>query len=211
MESNENNNEKLTQEDILKKELHNNKQVEYYASCINGWVTTRMEKDKSILTLSTAGIGVLVSFFSNIDTSNLLIYTLYILSILCFVIAILSALKIFDENSNYFMNIVKNENPKSISYLDKILYFSFIFGLVFTIILSLSIMSNKKNETKEKVAFNLLEDRINLLEKNIERKIMESKQIDLNSTVVIDKKSVNKLDKIKHEEESQQNKDKVEK
>ena len=61
----------MTQEEILEKELENNKDVEYYSHLVNSWITTRMEKDKAILTLSTAGLGVLVSFFSNISYTNI--------------------------------------------------------------------------------------------------------------------------------------------
>ncbi len=44
----------------VKAPVADGKEVEFYSVFLNGWITNRMEMDKSLLTLSTAGIGALM-------------------------------------------------------------------------------------------------------------------------------------------------------
>jgi hypothetical protein len=39
-------------------EQHDRKDVEHYASSVDAWYNTRLELDKSLLTLSAGGIGL---------------------------------------------------------------------------------------------------------------------------------------------------------
>ena len=136
----------MTQEEILEKELENNKDVEYYSHLVNSWITTRMEKDKAILTLSTAGLGVLVSFFSNISYTNITSSILYGLALISFILAIISGIWILSENANYCEAVICDETPKNdklISILDYSLICNFIFGLIVSIILSFSLIYEK--------------------------------------------------------------------
>lgn len=163
----------LTQEQLLDKELLNNKKVEFYSNSVNGWIATRMEKDKSILTLSTAGIGVLVSFFNTINIENIILFSIYIFALLSFVISIFSSLHIFGKNADYFMAVIGDKPKPSLKGYDKILLYSFMAGLLFTIALSIMLIINNKpkvadndtNSTKlEKKYITLLENKISLLE-----------------------------------------------
>ena len=48
--------------DENKNSLEEQKGVAYYSALVNAWITTRMEKDKQLLTLSAAGIGLIIIF-----------------------------------------------------------------------------------------------------------------------------------------------------
>lgn len=139
----------LTQEEILEKELNNNKEVEYYSHLVNGWITTRMEKDKALLALSTAGIGVLITFFNNISIENNLSFFLYLLALLFFIISIISGIWILSENAKYCEFVIKEEELKNealIIRLDFSLIISFILGLIVSIALSVTLINKKTNE-----------------------------------------------------------------
>lgn len=136
----------MTQKEILENELINNKEVEFYSHLVNGWIITRMEKDKAILTLSTAGLGVLVAFFNNISYNNNLGLLLYGLALLCFIVSIISGVWILSANADYCEAVIKEEEPKNenlIDCLDKFLMWSFIIGLFISISLSFVLISEK--------------------------------------------------------------------
>lgn len=160
------NKEVSSQEEILNKEFENNKNVEYYSHLVNAWITTNMEMNKSILTLSTAGLGVLLVFFNNISYTNIITLLLYGLSLIFFILAIISGIWIFSENADYCEAVINEKeigNKKLIAILDKFLIYNFILGLISSIILSFVLIYNKDIQEKEKIN----------ISKNIENKEIE--------------------------------------
>lgn len=198
-------NKEMSQEEILEKEVLNNKEVEFYSHLVNAWLTTRMEKDKAILTLSTAGLGVLVTFFNNISYTNIISLLLYGASLIFFIIAIISGVWILSENADYCEAVIKEEeakNEKLIIILDKILMGGFIIGLSLSITLSFVLIYNKDLQEKQKVSFskniveiknevektlnlkNQLEENIKILSNNLkEIKLLKEKQRETESEI----------------------------
>lgn len=194
----ENNEIKMTQKEILEEELINNKNVEFYSHLVNGWITTRMEKDKAILTLSTAGLGVLVAFFNNIVYSDITSLLLYGLSLIFFIVAIISGVWILSENADYCEAIIKEEeakNEKLIDILDKSLIYSFILGLFISIILSFVLIYNKDLQEKQKTS---LSKNINNIESEIEKTLNLKNELEKNVKILY-----NNLEEIKLLKEKQ--------
>lgn len=197
--------EKIQRQKDLEQDTFYNKKVEYYSQVINAWLTTTMEKDKTILTLSTAGLGVLVTFFNNISINYNLIF--YILALLSFIIAIHSGIKIFSENAEYCQSIItgnKYDKTKLLKCLDKRLINSFYCGIIFSIILSSIFIYEKNIKEKDTVVseknISSLKkesmDTVKLLEleltkiKEIEIQIEEAKKVKLEI-----EQNINKLSK----------------
>lgn len=116
------------------------KNVSFYEVFLGAWVQNRMEKDKSILTLSSLSIGLLVTFLNTINTVGE--FALWILSTLSFVVAIIVNLLIFSQNSDYIEEVIRNTNQdKQMSIETKlrrktIFSFSlFILGIILTFVL----------------------------------------------------------------------------
>lgn len=171
----------LSQEEYLKKEFENNKNVEFYSHLVNGWITTTMEKDKALLTLSTAGLGVLVAFSDNVSSLNKISFSLYIAALICFIIAIISALNILSENADYCKSVINDidipDNEKWISILDTTLIWSFVVGLIFSIALSFFLITEKDNKNSETKIDNLETELKNLhYIQSLELKIAELKE-----------------------------------
>lgn len=162
--------EKVQKQKDLEQDAFYNKDVEYFSHLVNSWITTNMEKDKAILTLSTAGLGVLITFFNNISPNYDFALLFYILSLICFVISIISGLWIFSENANYCEAVISEKTPNNenlIGKLDNFLIYSFIIGLICAIILSFILIFSK--ELKEK-------SNISTENKSLEMKISSLKQ-----------------------------------
>ncbi|OSM07694.1 hypothetical protein MAIT1_04536 [Magnetofaba australis IT-1] len=107
----------------------------YYAACVNGWIQTRMERDKSLLTLSAAAIPVLMGALSlaAIDTigEKLLIAS----SLVSFTTCLFTVVRIFQKNADYFESLAKNETPTPLKHLDGWAFWSFAAGVGFVLIL----------------------------------------------------------------------------
>lgn len=124
------------------------KEIAYYSSLLNAWVTTKMERDKVILTLSSGGIALLVTLLSTVGVYNCLELILYVLAFISFSVAIFIVIKILDDNSKYIEDIIitkKVVEPK-LERLDKITMISFIVGVILSILIGVLSANNKLNE-----------------------------------------------------------------
>jgi hypothetical protein len=124
-------------------------EIEYYSNTVQAWYTTRMEKDKSILTLSSGAIGLLATFLNVYGIETQLQTILYVVAMVSFLIAIISSLWIFTQNSHHLENIIQDKNctnDTTLEFLDKILNGSFIIGIIFTILISIISVPNQKKD-----------------------------------------------------------------
>jgi len=188
----------LSQKELLEKELFNAKHAETHSGFVNGWVNTKLERDKSILTLSSAGIGVLVTFFNFIKPDNLTIYYIYIGALAFFTISLITSIYIFKANADYLAKVINGKKAKSIAWLDYILSWSFIFGLLLTIFLSFSLINNNQKISNSK---NLENKYIQLLEskiKNLERSspMEENHNVNTSPSMEMKKKSFDEAENL---------------
>jgi peptidoglycan/LPS O-acetylase OafA/YrhL len=82
------------------------KAVEYYAATVNAWYATRLERDKSLLTLAAAGVGVLVVLMSGIHSVEGLV--VFILALAAFAVSLGAVLWIFHRNSSHLQSILSS-------------------------------------------------------------------------------------------------------
>lgn len=93
-----------------------------------------MEKDKTLLTLATAGIGLLATLPTTVGPGSKTELALYVLAGLAFGASVVAAVWIFDRNGTHIDNVLKN-NPAEdtlLTWLDRILIASFLVGLAST-------------------------------------------------------------------------------
>lgn len=161
----------MTEEDSLKKEFEYNKKVEIYSHKFNAYITNRMEVDKAIITLSTAGIGLLITFFKEINLNNHIILYIFSFSIILFLFSIVLGIYIFIGNSNFLKlqlkdtkNLSDNErinheskknNIKNrLKNSDYFLYGFFILAIIFSISFTLGLIL--KDEKKDTIIYEQL-------------------------------------------------------
>lgn len=133
-------------EDKLKDE----KEVAYYSALVNAWINTKMERDKTLLILSSGGIGILVTLLSTIGAVNCFGIVFYVLAFISFLVTMIILVTIFDKNSKHIEEAIKGKkdsDPK-LDLLDKISLWSFILGALFSIVVGINsaiyIQKNKK-------------------------------------------------------------------
>lgn len=121
------------------KEIEVGKQIEWYAAVINANINTRFELDRQLLTISSAAIGVLVSFMNDIKT--LILFGFWGLSGFCFLMTVILALNIFKNNRYVLEGHLQGINTQiiddSLRNKDILMRFCFILGIVSLIVLAL--------------------------------------------------------------------------
>jgi hypothetical protein len=120
-----------------KNSLDNQNKAAYYQALVNAWFTTRMEKDKQLLTLSSAGVGLIITFQSKLNTY--LEFFLWLLTGFCFLTSIFLLLWILRKNSDLIEHTINNNDSikleKRVSLMDTLVSVSFYLGVVLAFIL----------------------------------------------------------------------------
>lgn len=131
---------------------YNEKDVAFYSVTLSAWYTTKFEKDKHLLSLSVAAIGLLVTLATAIGTSAACTAAMYALAVFAFIICVMAVLAVFDRNSKHLEDLVKGRGDKDpiLSALDSLASSSFVLGIIFTLLVGLfsGIENYRKEESK---------------------------------------------------------------
>lgn len=121
-------------------ELREQKEVEHYAASVEAWYTTRLELDKSLLTLSAGGIGLLLTLMSAFGAHTIESLILYILALLCFVVCLGAVLCMFSRNSTHVEAVIHESAVSDpwLSAFDRIAVSSFLAGVIFSLIIGIA-------------------------------------------------------------------------
>jgi hypothetical protein len=117
------------------------RELAHYTATVTAWFNTRMEHDKSLLTLSTAAIGVLIALASKITLNSLASLILYIAALLSFILCLTAVLWIYRQNSKHLENMLQSDAARDrlLSFLDPAALCTFGAGIVFSSLLGLAI------------------------------------------------------------------------
>ena len=121
------------------------KEVEFYAASVNAWYSSALEQDKSLLILSTGGIGLLLTLLTDVGVSSCLTVCLYIGAVLSFLLSIVTVLRIFAGNRKYIEGVIaKNteSDAPELTKLDAIACWAFGVGVLFTSVLCIVVAFN---------------------------------------------------------------------
>ena len=129
--------------------MEEDKKVAYYSALVNAMITTSMEKDKQLLTLSALGIGAILTFITmGCNTPSHISPTLLLIPLVFFLTTIVSCLFIFGKNSEHLTLLNTRDNKidnnqsaddenakiyhirKVFGWWDKIIFLSFILGVL---------------------------------------------------------------------------------
>lgn len=126
-------------------QLQQAKDVEFYAAALNAWQTTKFELDKSLLTLSAAGIGLVITLISTVGVRSVESLILSLLTMISFVITLVCVLTIFHRNGKYLMSCIASTGPISdpfLATLDRIAVVSFMGGVILASVIGISTATN---------------------------------------------------------------------
>ncbi len=113
------------------------KEVEFYAATVGAWLNTKFELDKSLLTLSTGAIGLLVTLLTTIGATSVEGLVLYFVALLSFLVCVVSILLVFKRNAKHLEGIVTETQTSDplLKSLDTSAAISFVFGVLLTLII----------------------------------------------------------------------------
>lgn len=119
--------------------MSDQKEVEYYAAKVNAWFNSRIEYDKSLLTLSAGAIGLLVTLLITVRINSFELLFLFFAAIISFVICIIAVLAIFLRNTKYLEALIAGNrtNDPVLRFLDLLSISSFIIGIALASVIGL--------------------------------------------------------------------------
>ena len=134
-------------------EIDDQKRVEFYSAGLTAWYNTRLEHDKSLLTLSAGGIGLLMTLMTTVGVSSAESLVLYICALVAFLVCLAAVLVIFKKNADHLEEVISGtgqQNDPALSRLDAVRTWSFAFGVAFSVVIGISaaIHSYGKEEKK---------------------------------------------------------------
>ncbi len=118
------------------------KAVEFYAAGVNGWINTALERDKSLLTLSAAGLGLLVSLMATVGVKSTASLMLYGVAALAFLVCLVSVLMVLGANKMVIERALSQQSQPPIAWLDKTAMSSFAVGALLSAIIGFSTAIN---------------------------------------------------------------------
>jgi len=125
-------------------EEYKEKQKAFENIMLNAWLTTKLEHDKQLLSLSVTAIGLLVTLLRITGVRHFLELFIFTLTLGAFLITVISVLAILRKNADYIeMALQESGAEKTSCDLDKIACCSFTTGIILVAIIG--IMSAAEN------------------------------------------------------------------
>lgn len=140
--------------------------VEYKSQTYASFYTTAMEKDKSILTLSVAGIGFLVTLLKLASYLNIYDMVFFFVAAVSYLSSIFLIITLFSKNASYVIDLVNDRDTTlknfELMQLDKWAIRSFYLAIVMSLLMAISTssalffernkeMTNENKETTQKL------------------------------------------------------------
>jgi len=129
------------------------KDIILYSAMVNAWVQTKMERDKTLISISAGGIGLLVTILSTVGVQYWWQILLYCCAFLSFCVVIIALIVIFDKNSKYIEKVIDKkaspdnkkdslDNEKAfqkhvLKRLDSVSFYSFVLAVIFSIVIGI--------------------------------------------------------------------------
>lgn len=133
------------QNSISEQDLQRLYAVEFKSQSYSSFYTTTMEKDKSILSLSVAGIGFLVTLLKLTDKLAIYDMVFFSLAALGFLLAIYFIVSLFGKNADFIVDLVQDKDvtlkEHQLKQLDTWAIRAFYLGIVMSLLLGISTSS----------------------------------------------------------------------
>lgn len=144
------------------------KELQFYSAVVNAWFSTRAELDRSLLTLSAGGIGLLITLLSTVGISCVVEVILYVVALLSFLVCLGSVLFIFARNANHLQEIIHSASTTDevLGMLDKAAAVSFLIAVVLSCAIGVatavqSFHSREVDMSKDQNSHGLAQDSFN--------------------------------------------------
>ncbi len=116
------------------------KNIANYSILLSAWIQTKMERDKTLVTLSAAAIGLLITVLTTVGVQKVWEIPLYIIAVSSFLTTIWSSLKIYELNSEHLEDSLRGKNGKDpkLEKYDKRSIRAFVIGSCFALLIGVT-------------------------------------------------------------------------
>ncbi|MCG9540851.1 hypothetical protein L1D25_16785 [Vibrio parahaemolyticus] len=125
--------------ELPEKQVQQLENIEFKSQSYASFYNTTLEKDKSILTLSVAGIGFLLTLLQLVKNINYFEFACFFVAVVSYLVAIYCVITIFERNSTFIIDLVNGRDVSIKQYqlgiLDKVAIRSFFLAIVMTVLL----------------------------------------------------------------------------
>lgn len=130
-----------TPEETKRRELREleGKNIAHYSVLLSAWIQTKMERDKALVTLSSAGIGLLVTLLTTVPVRQAFQIPLFVIAVAAFLCTILCSLRIYQMNSDHIERAIKGSSEKDpkLEKYDKLSVSGFAVGVLAALLFGL--------------------------------------------------------------------------
>ena len=125
----------MTKNNTDNSDEHTQRKVAYYSALINAWIQSRMEVDKTLIIISSAGIGLLVTIITTLGISNTAEFLIFIGAFVSFFIVIVTCIIVLDKNPHYIKSILYKEDNKEtkLDVYDKLAKSFFVIAVALSV------------------------------------------------------------------------------
>ena len=116
------------------------KNIAHYSILLSAWIETKMERDKTLVTLSAAAIGLLVTILTTVGAKHFWEIPLFAFAVISFLVTIWSSLTIYQLNSEHLEEAIRGSSVKDprLEKYDKRSVGAFIIGSIATLLIGVS-------------------------------------------------------------------------
>lgn len=140
--------ESETEQEQRERREFEGKNVAHYSVLLQAWIDTKMERDRTIVTLSSAGVGLIVTILTMVGTKRCWEIGLYGCAVAGFLMAIAASLLIFHRNSAHIEQAIGGSSEKDVQLekYDSIQMASFVSGVALLAIVGVGSAFHNLNE-----------------------------------------------------------------
>ena len=116
------------------------KNIAHYSVLLSAWIETKMERDKTLVTLSAAAIGLLVTILTTVGAKHFWEIPLFAFAVISFLVTIWSSLTIYQLNSEHLEEAIRGSSGKDprLEKYDKRSVGAFIIGSIAALLIGVS-------------------------------------------------------------------------
>ncbi|HFD32919.1 MAG TPA: hypothetical protein ENJ28_09480 [Gammaproteobacteria bacterium] len=133
------------------------KNIAHYSILLGAWIQTKMERDKTLVTLSAAAIGLLVTILTTVGVNSIWEIPIFAVAVISFLTTIWSSLVIYQLNSQHLEDAIRgsSERDPRLEKYDKRSIRAFIIGSFTALIIgilsaSVQLAKSEENTMAEK-------------------------------------------------------------
>ena len=127
------------------------KNIAHYSVLLGAWIQTKMERDKTLVTLSAAAIGLLVTILTTVGVKSFWEVPFFAVAVVSFLVTIWSSLAIYQLNSKHLEDAIRGSSEKDprLEKYDKRSIRAFIVGSLAALIIGLLSASFQVHKPKD--------------------------------------------------------------